>query len=74
MKMQATKLVIWPRYFLHALTCSCGYVIPSSTSQMSFLLNSKPVDALAIIVHRSVQDKIGRQWVKKLRMCHEIDY
>lgn len=38
----------------------------SDLAKMSFLLNSKPVDALAIIVHRSAQDKIGRQWVKKL--------
>ena len=34
---------------------------------MTFLLNGKPVDALALIVHRSAQDTIGRQWVKKLR-------
>lgn len=34
---------------------------------MTFLLNSKPVDALALIVHRSAQDTIGRAWVKKLR-------
>lgn len=32
-----------------------------------FLLNGKPVDALAIIVHQSAQDKVGRAWVKKLR-------
>ena len=35
---------------------------------MTFLLNGKPVDALALIVHRSAQDTVGRQWVKKLRM------
>lgn len=34
---------------------------------MTFLLNGKSVDALALIVHRSAQDIIGRQWVKKLR-------
>lgn len=34
---------------------------------MVFLLNGKPVDALALIVHRSAQDAIGRAWVKKLR-------
>ena len=34
---------------------------------MSFLLNGKPVDALAIVVHRSAQDRIAREWVKKLR-------
>lgn len=34
---------------------------------MSFLLNGKPVDALALIVHRSSQETIGRAWVKKLR-------
>lgn len=35
---------------------------------MSFLLNGKPVDALALVIHRSVQETVGRQWVKKLRM------
>ncbi|KAF8891221.1 translation factor GUF1, mitochondrial [Infundibulicybe gibba] len=38
----------------------------SDLAKMSFLLNSKPVDALALIVHRSAQDIIARQWVKKL--------
>lgn len=33
---------------------------------MSFLLNSKPVDALALIVHKSAQETVARQWVKKL--------
>ena len=35
--------------------------------QMIFLLNSKPVDALALIVHRSAQQDVGKAWVKKLR-------
>ena len=40
---------------------------------MTFLLNGKPVDALALIVHRSAQETVGRQWVKKLRMfCESI--
>jgi len=39
---------------------------PSDLAKMTFLLNGKPVDALALIVHRSAQDIIGRQWVKKL--------
>ena len=39
---------------------------------MTFLLNGKPVDALALIVHRSQQGTVGRQWVKKLRMSHTI--
>jgi len=34
---------------------------------MIFLLNNKPVDALALIVHRSAEQNIGRMWVKKLR-------
>ncbi|KAH9483887.1 Translation factor guf1 mitochondrial [Psilocybe cubensis] len=38
----------------------------SDLAKMVFLLNGKPVDALALIVHRSAQDAIGRQWVKKL--------
>ncbi|KAJ8079104.1 Translation factor guf1 mitochondrial [Marasmius tenuissimus] len=38
----------------------------SDLSKMSFLLNGKPVDALALIVHKSAQEKVGRAWVKKL--------
>ncbi|KAH7926649.1 GTP-binding protein lepa [Leucogyrophana mollusca] len=38
----------------------------SDLAKMVFLLNGKPVDALAIIVHRSAQQNIGRLWVKKL--------
>jgi len=38
----------------------------SDLSKMVFLLNSKPVDALALIVHRSVEHDVGRAWVKKL--------
>ncbi|KAG6830749.1 Translation factor guf1 mitochondrial [Tricholoma furcatifolium] len=38
----------------------------SDLAKMTFLLNGKPVDALAIIVHRSAADKIAREWVKKL--------
>lgn len=39
----------------------------SDLAKMIFLLNGKPVDALALIVHKSAQEIIGRQWVKKLR-------
>jgi translation elongation factor EF-4 len=35
--------------------------------QMIFLLNNKPVDALALIVPRSAEQRVGRMWVKKLR-------
>jgi len=38
----------------------------SNLVKMVFLLNSKPVDALALIVHRSAEQTVGRQWVKKL--------
>jgi len=38
----------------------------SDLSKMVFLLNSKPVDALALIVHKSAQADVGRAWVKKL--------
>jgi translation elongation factor EF-4 len=37
---------------------------------MVFLLNSKPVDALALIVHRSAEQAVGRAWVKKLRKIY----
>ncbi|THH17115.1 hypothetical protein EW146_g3636 [Bondarzewia mesenterica] len=39
----------------------------SNLVKMSFLLNNKPVDALALIVHRSAEQTVGRLWVKKLR-------
>ncbi|KAF8211977.1 P-loop containing nucleoside triphosphate hydrolase protein [Mycena galopus ATCC 62051] len=39
---------------------------PSNLAKMVFLLNGKPVDALALIVHRSHEDAIGKLWVKKL--------
>lgn len=35
--------------------------------KMVFLLNNKPVDALALIVHRSAEQDVGKIWVKKLR-------
>ncbi|TRM62532.1 GTP-binding protein lepa C-terminus-domain-containing protein [Schizophyllum amplum] len=38
----------------------------SDLCKMMFLLNAKPVDALALIVHRSNVDTVGRAWVKKL--------
>lgn len=34
---------------------------------MNVLLNSKPVDALSIILHRSQVDIVGRDWVKRLK-------
>lgn len=54
---------------------SCGFAsfdyedagyLKSDVAKMSFLLNAKPVDALALIVHKSEQDAIARRWVKKL--------
>ncbi|KAJ7219510.1 P-loop containing nucleoside triphosphate hydrolase protein [Mycena pura] len=38
----------------------------SNLAKIVFLLNGKPVDALALIIHRSKEDEIGRLWVKKL--------
>jgi len=38
----------------------------SNLVKMMFLLNNKPVDALALIVHRSAEQRVGRMWVKKL--------
>jgi len=34
---------------------------------MSFLLNQRPVDALAIVVHKSAHETIGRAWAKRLK-------
>ena len=33
---------------------------------MSFLLNQRPVDALAMVVHKSAYETIGRVWAKRL--------
>jgi len=39
----------------------------SDLAKMTFLLNGDPVDALALVVHRSAEDRIARSWVLKLR-------
>ncbi|KIP06030.1 hypothetical protein PHLGIDRAFT_128505 [Phlebiopsis gigantea 11061_1 CR5-6] len=41
----------------------------SQLSKMTFLLNGRAVDALALIVHKSAEQEVGRAWVKKL---HEV--
>ncbi|OSD08366.1 GTP-binding protein lepa [Trametes coccinea BRFM310] len=38
----------------------------SDMRKMTFLLNGKPVDALALIVHADKAEAIGRSWVEKL--------
>jgi GTP-binding protein LepA len=38
----------------------------SNLVKLNMLLNQKPVDALALIVHKDAAQYIGRQWVKKL--------
>ncbi|KAI8096826.1 P-loop containing nucleoside triphosphate hydrolase protein [Halteromyces radiatus] len=39
----------------------------SDLVKMSVLLNSKPVDALSVILHRSQVEQVGRDWVKRLK-------
>lgn len=39
----------------------------SDLVKLNMLLNGKPVDALALVVHRSFAQSIGRAWVKKLK-------
>jgi translation elongation factor EF-4 len=34
---------------------------------MNIVLNSKPVDALSIILHRPQAELVGRDWVKRLK-------
>ena len=34
---------------------------------MTVLINSKPVDALSIILHRGQVQVVGRDWVKRLK-------
>ncbi|CAG8581664.1 1055_t:CDS:10, partial [Ambispora leptoticha] len=38
----------------------------SDIVRMNVLINKKPVDALAAILHRSQVEKVGRDWAKKL--------
>ncbi|KAJ3006214.1 Translation factor guf1 mitochondrial [Thoreauomyces humboldtii] len=35
--------------------------------KVNILLNSKPVDALATIVHRSHADRVGKDWAKRMK-------
>ena len=62
-KMRVTKRATW----LRCVIVTSKIRLINIVGKMMFLLNSKPVDALALIVHRSAQDKVGRAWVKKLR-------
>lgn len=39
----------------------------SDLVKLNMMLNGKPVDALALVVHRSFAQSIGRAWVKKLK-------
>ncbi|KAG2190410.1 hypothetical protein INT46_002201 [Mucor plumbeus] len=39
----------------------------SDLVKMNVLLNSKPVDALSVILHRTQVDIVGRDWVKRLK-------
>ncbi|KAI9638759.1 uncharacterized protein MKK02DRAFT_9599, partial [Dioszegia hungarica] len=39
----------------------------SDLVKLNMMLNSKPVDALAMVVHRNAAVAIGRTWTKKLR-------
>ncbi|KAL7283767.1 hypothetical protein ACG7TL_003204 [Trametes sanguinea] len=51
------------------IAASLVWFIDSETClqmQMTFLLNGKPVDALALIVHADKAEAIGRSWVEKL--------
>lgn len=40
---------------------------------MNMLLNGRPVDALAMIVHRSAVQKVGKEWVRKLSQWNRPD-
>jgi len=53
--------------YLHPVSYEDAGYRKSDLAKMVFLLNGKPVDALALIIHRSAQDTVGKQWVKKLR-------
>ncbi|TFK54694.1 GTP-binding protein lepa [Heliocybe sulcata] len=39
----------------------------SNLAKIVFLVHNKPVDALALIVHRSAEQAVARTWVKKLQ-------
>ncbi|RKO91942.1 P-loop containing nucleoside triphosphate hydrolase protein [Blyttiomyces helicus] len=44
----------------------CGYE-ESDLVKVNLLLNSKPVDALATIVHRSQAERVAKEWAKRLK-------
>nr|GAT48481.1 predicted protein [Mycena chlorophos] len=50
---------------MHILLRSLSYE-EAGPAILVFLLNGKPVDALALVIHRSKEDEIGRVRVKKL--------
>ncbi|KAK4689864.1 hypothetical protein P7C73_g250, partial [Tremellales sp. Uapishka_1] len=41
--------------------------VPSDLVKLNMMLNGKPIDALAMIVHRSAAVTVGRTWTKKLK-------
>lgn len=41
---------------------------------MTFLLNHKPVDALALIVHAKAVEETGRYWVEKLCAYYTLPF
>ncbi|KAJ1553083.1 Translation factor guf1 mitochondrial, partial [Cladochytrium tenue] len=50
--------LIFPSEYLGAMMELCG---------VNLLLNSKPVDALSTIVHRSQAERAAREWVRKIK-------
>jgi hypothetical protein len=43
------------------------YFYNNDAKQMNVLINHKPVDALAAILHRGQAEVVGREWARKLR-------
>lgn len=44
----------------------------SNLVKLNMLLNGKPVDALALIVHKDAAPYVGRAWVKKLSESYAV--
>lgn len=50
-----------------------GEYAQSDLVKLNLLLNGRPVDALAMIVHRSAAVTVGRAWAKKLSRLSGAD-
>ena len=76
MKYQLPMSEILTQFYDNLKSLSSGYATfdyedagyePSDLVRVDILLNSKPVDALATVVHKSKSEPLAKEWVKRLK-------